>query len=200
VLARGSIVVGSYIFNAMVRAGGEVTVLAGGGSRGGSIVGGEVIATGGIEARRIGSPDTDRTLVGIGPDPELLARLEKLAETVDTCSQRLGRLVALLGIDTPEPSLVEAAVRRAPPSRRRHLQELGDELTVLVETRQKAIDRRAELNEEVTRSVQAGSVRATEKLFTDVQIRMGDETSAVPEDVSRAVFYRTAEGIRWRPL
>ena len=90
VMAKGDINVGSYIFSGHVRAGGRVIVNTGGGDRGGSIVGGEVIATGGIEAKLIGSTSTDRTLVGTGANPEDAARMKKLDELQVKVEQELG--------------------------------------------------------------------------------------------------------------
>ncbi|MFP6644025.1 MAG: FapA family protein [Candidatus Latescibacterota bacterium] len=66
VTAGGDITVGSYIFNGRVSAGtGRARRESGGGDRGGSIVGGQVLAGHLVEAHRIGSSETDRTLVGM---------------------------------------------------------------------------------------------------------------------------------------
>lgn len=200
VLARGDVVVGSYIFNATVRAGGEVVVQAGGGQRGGSIVGGEVIATVGVTARRIGSADTGSTIVGLGASLSLMARQQKLQEALGAAAQRLRRLVVLLGIDEADAAMAAAVARRAPAPRRPHVQELATELETLLRTRQESIDGLAAVEEEMVADLRAGRIRASEKVYGGVRIRAGEAISAVPEDVDQAIFYLTDTGIRWRPL
>ena len=200
VLARGNVVAGSYIINGMVRSGAEVTVLAGSGARSGSIIGGEVIATTGIEAKRIGSPDTDRTVVGIGPNPELTARLSKLSETVDACDKHIRRAMLMLGLDEKELEDIDGLLERIPAAGRERARRVVEEMRTATATREKAMKKRRQLEDEVAHSISRATIKATEKAYADVRIKMGSDMSAVPEDAVRPVFYRTANGIRWRPL
>ena len=78
VLAKEAIEVGSYIFNASVRCGGEIIVRSGGGERGGSIVGGEVFAARSIQAKNIGSSTTAGTVIGLNSDPVTAIKLARL--------------------------------------------------------------------------------------------------------------------------
>ena len=142
VMAKGTITVGSYLFNAIVRSGNQVIVKSGGGECGGSIVGGEVIASLGIQARILGSESTDRTVVGIGANPEDGASQAQLEKAQSHVSSETLRLLRTLGVDSVDESELKQHIRRLPESRRqaaldimRKLQELESKKTELVESK-----------------------------------------------------------------
>ena len=205
VVAGENITVGSYIFNAAVRAGGEIAVQSGGGGRGGSIVGGEVSAAKGIEARLIGSSATGGTLVGIGPTPATVARLNKLGQGIDYCDTNILRMLRTLGLQTVDAQTLDAEkikeiVRRAPKARKQYVVEIVKKLNELVQTREKALKMQQDLEEQVAQGLKEVYVKATEKAFSDITIRIGNDTSTISEDLSQPLFFKTSKGIRWRPL
>jgi len=175
VIARGNIVVGSYIFNAQVRAGGTIEVKSGGGERGGSIVGGEVFATKGIKARLLGSSTTSHTIVGIGADPEKNARQKKFKKVIDHCDVHILRLLRTLGLREIQAERVKKLIQQAPPSRRPRVIDAVKKLNELVTTREKTNKEREQLEEEIIRQLGSGRIKATETAFAGVQIRFGEE-------------------------
>ena len=199
VLARGNIEVGSYIFSGHVRAGAEVTIQSGGGDRGGSIVGGEVIATGGITAKFIGSPSTDRTVVGIGPNPEDAARLSKLKAAIDFCDAHIVRLMRTVGLTKMDSSLLVQAIQKASPSRKEFLVEATKKLKELADskgTSQKSID---EIQSKVAAELSKAQIKVSDKVFSDVHVQIGDSKVSVSEDLAQPIFHLTEQGIRFRP-
>ncbi|MBQ38095.1 MAG: hypothetical protein CME04_17060 [Gemmatimonadaceae bacterium] len=101
VTAHGDLTVGSYIYNAIVRAGGTVTVEEGGGDRAGSIFGGEVMAGKQVVAKRIGSEETAHTGADLLRNLRfLVARNEDVhvKPLVDRCQASQGDAAGHLGI------------------------------------------------------------------------------------------------------
>jgi uncharacterized protein (DUF342 family) len=201
VMARGDIIVGSYIFNARVRAGGRIIVKSGGGERGGSIVGGQVHAAQGIEARLVGSPSTGHTIVGIGPPPETAARLDKLRQVIAYCDASLLRLLRTLGLPEPDATRLKALVQKAPPTRKQFIVEAMKKVQELVAKREEAGQQQRELEREVVRSAQQASIKVTDKVYAGACIDMGrHHTRTLSADLGSTLFVLAEDGIRSGPL
>ena len=199
VMAGGDIVVGSYVFSARARAGGRIVVNTGGGDRGGSIVGGEVIATNGIESKLIGSASADRTLVGIGANPEDAARLGKLRKAIELCDSNIVRLMRTLGLQSVDADRIKEMIQKAAPARRQFLIDAVKKLNELVAAREKSWKMQQELRDEVAEILGKAQIKATGKVFADVDIQMGESAVTVSEDIERPLFLMTPDGIRCRP-
>lgn len=202
VVAHGDISVGAYIINGQVRAGGRVRVESGGGSRGGSIVGGEVIATGGVAARLIGSAQTDRTLVGVGAAPEDAAAAAKLRQQATLLTRQAAKSKAALRISSSQDrDQVKRLLARTPADR---LEQTEGVLKEVREQERQAAAAGKELEALEQRMKQAllqGRVRATERVFADVQVQFGNQVRNLDADVAGGCeFYRSGDGVRWRPL
>jgi len=200
VMANGDITAGAYIIHGRVRAGGCVRVESGGGSRGGSIMGGEVIAAGGIEARLIGSGEGDRTLVGIGPSPEQAGELARLHQAARSLQARIRKGVVAMGLNDESDEEIERLLRRASGAAAKRLGEAAAELRQLRGERDAARQQQQDLGEQVEASLRQAWVRATEQVFADVQVQFGREIRTVSANVARAEFFCGPDGVRWRPL
>jgi hypothetical protein len=195
VLAQGHILVGSYILHARVRAGGRLKVCTGGGPRGGSIVGGEVHAALGIEARFVGSPSGEPTLVGVGPDPELLERLDKLRRVVDFCDASILRLLRTLGLKTLEVGRIKDLVAQATPARRGYLLDLVRRLTELAQTREQALKTTENLQGQMADAAAESRVEVSGTAFAEVQVHINGMHHHVTSSLEHPVFSRGREGI-----
>jgi hypothetical protein len=200
VLAQGDVTVGSYIYNAAVRAGGRVRVSSSGGERAGSIVGGEVVAARGVEAAFLGSSTTDRTVVGVGPDPESAARLQKARKTQSVCDGQIARLLRTLGVEEPDAQRLKQAIAHAAPQRRQQLIDAVRKLDELIPRRQAAVEEQQGLAESIAEIMTEADVRATSTAFREVVVTFGEDLSRVSEDLSGPLFYVTDQGVRYRPL
>ena len=198
VMAKGTITVGSYIYNATVRAGNQVIVKTGGGERGGSIVGGEVIASQGIQARILGSPSTDRTVVGIGATPEDGASLAQLEKGHNHVSSETLRLLRTLGVDTADADELKERIRRTPQPRRERVLEIMRKLQQLEAKKTELLESRVALRVKVQGGVSKARITITEAVYTDVHFRFGDTTQIVNEDLGPCVFLWSEDKVRYR--
>ena len=200
VMAHENVTVGAFILNAIVRSGGEVSVEEGSGSRGGSIIGGEVIASKRIKAKYLGSADTDRTLVGIGPNAEQLEQQNKLSRLIQETDSQIPDLVRRLGLVKADIAEVDALLERAPDRRRQEIQEPADKLKELIRSREDAVSEQEELEQQITAAVSEGVVATADTVFQDVYMQFGSETSRVSADMKEVEFRLGKDGIRMRPL
>ena len=151
VMAQENITVGAYVINALARAGAEVKVEEGGGPRAGSIIGGEVIATKGIHAKLIGSADTDRTVVGIGPNAEQLEQLNRLKAIVGNAHSQIPKLVSQLGLPKADEAELHSLMERLPERRKQELIEPAVQLRKLMQSQESALREQAELEGKLPR-------------------------------------------------
>lgn len=200
VMAHGDITAGAYIVHGRVRAGGCVRVESGGGRRGGSIIGGVVIAARGVEARLIGSGEGDRTLVGIGPSPDRAGQLAKLHQAVHGAQVKIRKLIVSLGLDNESDEEIGRLLRRASGGARRRVEQVAAELRQLRADREAAQQEQQELEEQVGASLREAWVRGAEIVFADVQVQFGREIRTVSADVTKAEFFCGDQGVRWRPI
>ena len=200
VVARRDVLVGSYIFNAHVQAGRRIVVEQGGGARGGSIVGGDVQAAQEIEARHLGSTSTDQTVVGICLDPQISAKMRRFRETIDDCNGHILRILRTLGLQKVDAGQIKELIRRTPQSRRKPIVEMVEKLNELLMSRREPLRMFEELEKQNAHGFEKCRVKVTEKVFANVEVVIGEQSNLVADDLGASVFYRTPEGIRYRPL
>lgn len=198
VSAQGDVTVGSYIYNGHVLAGGEVAVEEGGGSRAGSIVGGEVIAGRRVRAKTIGSAQTDRTLVGIGEAPEARRQRIEAERGVRERNREISGLVDELGLRGATAAEMAARVARCEAAERGQVEAKVARLQSALAAKEKAQADLARLEEECAAALRQATVRA-QSIFPDVQIDFGGDVSRVDARLANAEFYRSDHGLRWRP-
>ena len=199
VMARGDVVIGSYIFSGQVRGGGQVSVQAGGGDRGGSIVGGAVFGTNGIEAKLLGSDGTDQTIVGVGANPEDSAKLRKLKEVIGFCDTNILRLMRTLGLRSMDAAQIKSMLQQAVPAKRKFLIEAVEKLNHLVATKQDTEKSRDELQGQISVALGKAQIKASGRVYPDVQIHMGENKVVTSDKIEQPLFLMTEEGIRCRP-
>jgi len=221
VMARGDITVGSYLLNASVRAGGQLVVKSGASEKSGSIVGGRVYATTRLVAARVGSstansteigigidPETATrlkkvdeelsTLVGIGDDPTAVSRLRKFDQGVDYCDANILRAFRTLGLREINAAQFKTLIERTPHHKRKPIMRILRQLKSLVETREKSLKKRRELEDEMRQNLQRAEIEITRVAAADVQIRMGEESLVLPEDLNHPIFSLSEDGIVYR--
>jgi uncharacterized protein (DUF342 family) len=201
VQALGSVTVGAYIINGIVKAGREVVVQEGGGNRAGTIVGGEVTATESIHAKMIGSADTDRTIAEIGPIFEQATELERVESTLDECKGEIPALMRTIGLTKPDATALKEHLDQMPRRRAEAVADDAKKLAGLLREQKKAETELARVEKAIRGTVKNGKVTVTETVFADVQIGFGAEFSLVDADIAGAEFYLSESGeIKWRPL
>jgi uncharacterized protein (DUF342 family) len=195
VTVNHNLIVGSYIIQSRVAAGGRVVVMGKGGNRGGSIIGGEVFATNGIEAALVGSETATPTLVGIAPDPVLAARLAKIGELANSLDTNILRLLRTLNLDKVDVQRIKAMVDRSPPSRRTYLVASIRKLIEMVQRREKAQHTLEELKLQARVSSKGAVIRVTKTVFPGVRVRIEEALFRVSHPIDQPVFFLGQEGI-----
>ena len=195
----GDLTVGSYIYNAVVQAGGTVTVEEGGGERAGSIFGGEVIAGRQVTAKRIGSEETARTLVGIGPSPDQTQALAAAEAVLISSEREITRLTDDLGLSgtTPKDTKARQHKCRSEGERKRVDAQIA-QVEGALRDKNEAQSSKNKVEAEIEAAITKGTVCA-KTIFSDVYLDFGGQVSRVDHTVMEAEFYLSDKGVRWRP-
>lgn len=198
-----SIAVGAAVISGRLRAGVAVRVEPGAGPRGGSTVGGHVQAPVGITAARLGSAEADRTVVGVGPDPEDAAQVRVLRQRHTVLVRDAADARARLGVAfVRDPEPLQRLLARTSAAQ---LGQVEAALKQVREWEREAAQIEAQIAELDARAQEAlgrARVRARERIGADVELRFGPQTSRAPEDiVGGCVLCRAADGrVLWRAL
>ena len=200
VLAKEAIEVGSYIFNASVRCGGEITVRSGGGERGGSIVGGEVFAARSIQAKNIGSSTTAGTVIGLNSDPVTAIKLARLRKERLKLSRTIELQLRALGLDVIDTERIKAVQYNTPKSRRAHIAQIvaklyeAKELFDKVEADIKPLAKKNAVVEEGANIEIAGTI------YPGAEVHVGQSVLAVDKDIRRSRFFQEEGAVSHKSL
>lgn len=202
VTAGGSVLVGSYIHNAEVRARGRVRVEGAGGS-GGGIVGGHVWAVQGIASRNLGSPRTTTTRIYVGIDPEHFAELEQNRRTLAQAETLLGRLLAAVGLATLDADAIRALLR-SQPGRKATVLHYVKKANQLAQLRQQQLVRLREQEAAIAAVGRAATVDVADSAYAHVTVHIGNQSLELDDDARAVRLCVDADDeralIRCRPL
>lgn len=195
----GDVTVGSYIYSAVVRAGGTITVADGGGDRAGSIVGGDVVAGSAIVASAIGSAETDRTRVGIGATPQQNRAIADAEREIQEGRKEVAQIASSLGLPDTTEAAIEARRRRTRSSK--ELDEVKSQIKRMEAAQRlqtQAQEKLSAAQNEVTSCMAAGRVRAG-IVHRDVYVEFEGQVNRVGGPMKEVEFHLTDAGVRWRP-
>ncbi len=192
--SEGDVEVAGSITNARVYARGRVRAV---GSQG-TIMGGEVNAALGIEARTVGSPSS-RTHVAVGVDLRVLREIERIDKERSAVLDEIRVVQSNLGkAFLKDPRAALAAI---PPALRKGKVELLQRMKVLYETDKELSARRDELAA-LQREQQAAQITVLAEIHAGTRLTCATARTTLTETLRRVVlYYDPAENrILWRRL
>ncbi|MCZ6634528.1 MAG: FapA family protein [bacterium] len=198
VMARRSIYIGDHIFKGHIRCGEELVVESGNGPRSGSIIGGSVIATTGLQAEVIGSPSSHQTQVGIGQDLDVEVRMKKVDGRLDFCNSNILRMFRSLNIQNLDRSVIEVLIRRTPPGRKKSITRLLKNLQDLVGYRDENRKQKKILEVQRDQILRKAEIKVSGTIYADTQICIDNDALQIAQDMGQTTFFQSADGISWR--
>ena len=197
-VARGDVNITSHLINARVRAGGKMSIKGDGGEKGGIVVGGEVIASGGLELSQVGSPTVEGTVIGIAADPELAAKMKKLDRGIDFCRSNILRIFRTMGMSEINVAHFKELIEKNPPHKRKPMMKVLTQLRSLADTREKSVAARKDLEKALSESLDAAEIKVEGNALAGVKIMIGNEAMTLDNDLENPTFTRAEQGgITW---
>jgi uncharacterized protein len=187
-MVSGDVWVGCYIHNAVVRCGGHLTVEEANYVRGGSVIGGVVSATKGIDVFQAGSPSTSATVLALKPNPEQAARIQVLEERREFCEQNIAKIMRTLGVKDFQADTLRRCLMRAPDAKRDLYVQIVKELGALAHENRETANVLAALVADAESEIEHAVIRIHRAVFSGVVIQVGEKEHKVVESTVDMTF------------
>lgn len=189
VLAGGDIELGNYAMYAYLRAGGDIRVAKGEGTRGGSIIGGETWVRQVLEVHFAGAPTGVQTRLTAAIGPEDAEQLDKLRSGISASCEHILRILKKFGLSRIDVSQIRNMISAAVGPRRRILAHQAQQLGQLAQVRQKLLADTQVIQEKVRRDMSGAEIRVQQRAFGGVEVRVGDLRRKLSQDLMPARFH-----------
>lgn len=176
---------GSYLFNASLRAGGKVVVLGRGEGKSRALVGGLVWSGSGIETLSVGSPYNSATHLVCGVDYRQVEHLERLRNQHRTCEERMQELMDKLGMPNLDMQQFRQQLQRRTTEKNRREIAAGVRRLVRLNNRRQSLMEDIEEVISAQRSLARSAriaVRGT--VYSGVDMRIGEISTSFKEEHS----------------
>ena len=183
VTAGEDIVLGSFAYQARLRAGGSISLEKGTGNRRGSAIGGQLWAHESIQLLTAGSQGQPPTFLMAGVDPENVRKLDRIKSAVDGAYNQLRRLVEQFGMQRLDVGQIKNLIAAAIGARRKVLANKARQLGQIAQTYQQLQAACRQLEQQVGAQVQGAEIRIYERAFPGVEIRLGEHRRQLTEIV-----------------
>ncbi|MSS72065.1 MAG: DUF342 domain-containing protein [Candidatus Latescibacteria bacterium] len=179
--AGGDVVVGSYIHNAEVSAGGHIRAHGRGRLRRNTsaVVGGSLLAVEGVRLASAGSSFGSQTRLITGVDPRDLDRLLKIRAGIEFCDTNSVRIFRTLRVTALTPESLRQAIQNAPAPRRNAFVLLVSKLQELIRYRRKFTEAQEQIKQRQTERLRHAAIRVDGITFPGVRVEIGEIASPV---------------------
>lgn len=199
VIVRGNATVLGYIYNAVVRANGTITVLTDPlhGRRSGRIIGGLTCASKAIVASKAGHPSRSDTVLAIHPDPEHSGRMKKLEEEGRVCRESIARISRSLPFESFDSAVIKKALALMADEKRDSVVKLLTTFNNLIKRQQNIDSLRKEVFTKLKKDLRSGSIQVVQEIRQGTEIQFGDKKIVISGDMGGATFTLLGGEIVW---
>jgi len=199
VIVKGDASVLGYIYNAVVRANGTITVLntPQHGNKSGRIIGGLTCASNGIVVSRAGLLGKSETTLAILPDPEFSGQMKRLDEEGRVCRESIARISRSLPFENFEPAVIKKALAQMPEETREPVVKLLTTFNNLIKRQQNIESLRKDVNTKMLKDLRNGSIKIMQGICQGTEIQFGDKKLVIVDDMTGATFHLQGGEIVW---
>ena len=188
VLAKGDIIIGSYVYNGLIRAGGTIIVKKEMGSQGGKIVGGVVCASKGVECSTIGSPTNRNTVVSLQVPPDKATSLKAYNEKLGEYDQLIMKMMRTLQLDSVDPLAIRDKLDKVPAEKKGMYTKILLKLNNAIKEKNSIEQEKRDLQEKVDSELAKANIRVSSEVYQGSEIQIGTTKMVAPNDLGPSVF------------
>ena len=188
VLAKGDILLGNYAYHAQLQCGGKLVVSRGAGSNGGSIMGGQTWALGGVETHMIGNKAGSDTLVVSGVNQEQVRKLDKIGSGLEASTQHIAQILTRFGLSQIDMTQIKNMLAASTGPRRRILVRQAQQLGKLAQVYQSLLAEKSAVEVELN-GAGAAEIKVSSTVYPGVLVRIGDHRRKIVEEIKAARFH-----------
>lgn len=190
VIVKGDALVQSYLYNAVVRANGTITVVNNPryGNKSGRIIGGLTCASRGIVVSRVGHPGQPDTVLAILPDPEYSGQMKKLEDEDHNCRESIARISRTLPFDNFDSAVINRALAQIPADKREPVVKMLAILNNLIKRQQNIEALRKEISGRMLGALRNGTIQITREICQGSEVQFGDKKLVISVDQAGTTF------------
>ena len=196
-MAAGRNIVVERVNRGRLRAGNRV-MIAGHGSEGGTVVGGQVWALRRIDLSVAGSPEGALTSLAVGTNmavgvtEEQAEKLDRMQRFLEQSGKQMAQLLERLGISRIDPVQIRSLIQAASEQRRKILLHHTRQLGRLAQLHQQVMGELQTIEEQINKAGEL-EIRVRDRVYPGVNIRLGSHQLNL-DDVHKAVRFRVVGG------
>ncbi|MDD5759424.1 MAG: FapA family protein [Desulfobulbaceae bacterium] len=192
VIVKGDALVSSYLYNAVLRANGTITVVInnqqGYGHRSGRIIGGLTCSSKGIEVSRVGRPGQAVTVLAILPDPEFSGQMRRLEDEDKNCRESIARIARTLPFENFDSAAIKRGLAQIPAEKRDPVIKLLTTFNSLIKRQQNIEALRKEVNSRMLNSLRNGTIVIQQEICQGSEVQFGDKKLVISVDTAGTTF------------
>jgi len=190
VIVKGDALVRGYLYNAVLRANGTITVVNNQeyGHKSGRIIGGLTCSSRGIVVSRVGHPGQPDTVLAILPDPEYSGQLKKLEDEGRNCRESIARISRTLPFESFEPAAIKKVLAQMPAEKRDPVIRLLTTFNNLIKRQQNIEALRKEVNSRMLSSLRNSAIQITQEICMGSELQFGEKKMVISADLAGTTF------------
>lgn len=190
VIVKGCALVRGYLYNAVLRANGTITVVNNQehGHKSGRIIGGLTCASRGIVVSRVGHPGQSETVLAILPDPEFSGQLKKLDDEGKNCRESISRISRTLPFENFDAAAIKKVLAQMPADKREPVLKLLNTFNNLIKRQQNIEALRKEVHSKMQSSLRNGTIQILQEICQGSELQFGDKKMVIAADLAGTTF------------
>lgn len=190
VIVKGDALVRSYLYNAVLRANGTITVVNSQeqGHKSGRIIGGLTCASRGIVVSRVGHPGQTDTVLAILPDPEFSGQMRKLEDEAKNCRESISRISRTLPFENFDPTAIKKVLGQMPADKREPVIKLLNTFNILIKRQQNVEALRKEVHSKMLSSLRNGTIQILQEICQGSELQFGEKKMVISADLAGTTF------------
>ena len=190
VFLKNDLVIGSYLYHTSIKSSDSIEVLdqQAANLRGGTIVGGFLLARKQIKAKNIGSETSSAANLVAGIDPINIEKISDINKKIGMLLPAIKRTLLALGLETPDPTKIRHLLKHSKGQKRKNIAHFVKKYSALESERSKALLEKQNLECEFIEMALGATITATGKLFRGTNLRIGNCSIKLEEDALSSIF------------
>ncbi len=182
----GDMKLGSHALHARLQSGGLPGIDSGEGRLRGTLMGGQAWGLKGIKLSTAGSPNSTRTVLIVGVDPDQAKELDALQRQIEECNGHIVRHLQRFNIDRVDVSQIKKILDASTGPRRGILARSARQT---LQISQKLLLRQEAIEKNLAKEQERADIKALDKVFPGVEVRLGNSQRRIDTQLGTARIY-----------
>lgn len=185
----GDMKLGSHALHSRLQSGGRLGIDRGEGRLGGTLMGGQAWGLKGIKLSTAGSPNSTRTVLTVGVDPDQAKELDALQRQIEECNGHIVRHLQRFNIDRVDVSQIKNILAASTGPRRGILARSARQLGQTLQISQKLLLKQEAIEKNLAKDQERSDIKALDKVFPGVEVRLGNNQRRIDRELGTARIY-----------